>query len=107
MFELIARHVDGDLPAGETWHHDLLRQMAVDDLVVRPAVISEATAASLDRFRRFRHLVRNVYTFNLVPGKMKPLVADLPGVWSQLRSELLAFAAFLEALVEANESHAE
>lgn len=51
LFELVARHVDEDLPAGETWHHDLLRQMAVGDLAVRPAVISNETAASLDRFR--------------------------------------------------------
>lgn len=107
LFELIARHVDGDLPAGETWHHDLLRQMAIDDLTERPAVISQETASSLDQFRRFRHLVRNVYTFNLVPDKMKPLLADLPGLWAQLRAELLAFADFLEALAEANQSHLE
>ena len=30
LFELIARHVDGALPAGETWHRDLLQQMAQD-----------------------------------------------------------------------------
>lgn len=104
LFELIARHVDGDLPAGEKWHHDLLQQMAIHDLDVRPAVISQETAATLDQFRRFRHLVRNVYTFNLVPEKMKPLVADLPGLWDQLRAELLAFADFLDALADADAS---
>ena len=30
LFELIARHVDGSLPSGETWHRELLQQMAQD-----------------------------------------------------------------------------
>jgi hypothetical protein len=96
LFELIARHVDGALPAGEGWHHDLLRQMANELAEVRPAIISHETAVTLDEFRRFRHLVRNVYAFNLVPQKMNPLMDALPGLWQQLQAELSAFAGFLE-----------
>ena len=61
LFELIARHVDGTLPASETWHRDLLQQMARDLADVRPAVISQDSVLALDEFRRFRHLVRNVH----------------------------------------------
>ena len=75
LFELIARHVDGALPTGEGWHHDLLQQMSKEIAERRPAVISPESASMLDEFRRFRHLVRNVYTFNLVPQKMEPLMA--------------------------------
>jgi hypothetical protein len=96
LFELIARHVDGALPAGESWHHDLLRQMANEIAEVRPAVIGHESAGALDEFRRFRHLVRNVYAFNLVPQKMNPLLVALPGLWQQLHAELSAFAGFLE-----------
>ncbi len=64
LFELIARHVDRTLPAGETWHRDLLQQIAHDLVDVRPAVIDRDSALILDEFRRFRHLVRNVYTIN-------------------------------------------
>lgn len=96
LFELIARHVDGALPAGEGWHHDLLRQMANEIAEVRPAVIGHESAVALDEFRRFRHLVRNVYAFNLVPQKMSPLMAALSGLWQQLHAELSAFAGFLE-----------
>ncbi len=98
LFELIARHVDRYLPAGDTWHRDLLEQMAGDVPDVRPAVISRSNALALDEFRRFRHLVRNVYTFTLVPEKMAPLVSTLSGLWPQIRVELLAFADFLEEL---------
>jgi hypothetical protein len=103
LFELIARHVDRDLPAGETWHCSLLQQMTKDVEDVRPAVISVENARILDGLRRFRHLVRNVYTLNLVPEKIEPLVAALPGLWLQLKAELLAFADFLEDLAQAGE----
>ncbi len=41
LFELIARHIDGIIPTGETWHRDLVWQMARGVEAVRPAVISQ------------------------------------------------------------------
>jgi len=101
LFELIARHLDRSLPKGETWHRDLLLQMAQDVADVRPAVIDQDSVQSLDEFRRFRHLVRNVYTMNLAPDRMASLMSVLPGLWERLRAELLAFADFLEELDQA------
>jgi hypothetical protein len=98
LFELIARHVDRNLPDGGTWHRNLLQQMAEDQPGIRPAVISQDSAVMVDEFRRFRHLVRNVYTINLVPEKMDGLMDALPELWPVLWAELLAFAEFLEAL---------
>jgi hypothetical protein len=98
LFELIARQVDRRLPDGAIWHRDLLEQMAEDVPDARPAVISSETAVVLDEFRRFRHLVRNVYTIHLDPQKMEPLMQSLPAVWLKLRSELLAMADYLELL---------
>jgi len=100
LFELIARHVDGVLPGGETWHRDLLRRMAQDMAGVRPAVLSQDSVLALDEFRRFRHLVRNVYTMSLAPEKMAGLMVTLPTLWLTLRAELWAFADFLEVLGE-------
>lgn len=101
LFELIARDVDRVLRAGEGWHHDLLQQMTKEIAETRPAVISPDSASTLDELRRFRHLVRNVYTFNLVPQKMEPLMSALPGLWRQVQAELAAFADFLEELAQA------
>ena len=103
LFELIARHVDQQVPDGEMWHRDLLQQMAQDKADVRPAVISHERISFLDEFRLFRHLVRNVYTFNLAPDKMKMLVLNLPDLWHQVQAELLAFADFLSELVRARQ----
>lgn len=98
MFELIVRYVDWRLPDRETWHRDLLQQISQDFSDIRPAVISQHSAAILDEFRRFRHLVRNVYTTNLVPEKMEGLMESLPEFWPTLRAELLAFADYLDVL---------
>jgi hypothetical protein len=103
LFEVIARHVDRTLPTNETWHRDLLQQMTHDLADVRPGVIGRDNALVLDEFRRFRHLVRNVYTMNLMPDKMAGLMSALPGLWSRLHAELLAFADFLEDLAQASQ----
>jgi hypothetical protein len=59
LFELISRHVDLIRPVGETWHRDLLQQMAREVPDLRPAVISKQNALALDEFRRFRHLIHH------------------------------------------------
>jgi hypothetical protein len=98
LFELIARHVDSSVPDGSTWHQDLLYQMSRDVPNVRPAVISQNSRQSLGEFRRFRHLVRNVYATNLVPDKITGLMSTLPVLWSNLKAELMAFCDFMQAL---------
>ena len=100
LFELIAKIVDDNVPGGSTWHHDLLRQMSRDISEARPAVISQDSYLILDEFRRFRHLVRNVYTLNLVPERMVSLISALPTLWAQLKKELLAFSDFLDKLIQ-------
>lgn len=102
LFELIARRVDQNLPSGNMWHRDLLHQMTQDIRELRPAVIGSERVSSLNELRRFRHLVRNVYTFNLVPDKIEPLITALPALWPMLRAELLAFADFLSDLAQAS-----
>lgn len=98
--ERILRHVaetiDGNLPRGENWHLVLLEQMMTEVPEVRPAVISTKTVMKLDEYRRFRHVVRNVYTYNLDPAKVEKLVSSAPELFEKIKTELLAFARFLE-----------
>ena len=96
IFERIATAVDGSKPTGENWHQALLEQMTTEVFGVRPAVISDVTYEQLDAYRGFRHVVRNVYTFNFDPAKVGKLVVDAPKLLSQVQAELLAFTEFLE-----------
>jgi hypothetical protein len=96
IFEDIARTIDGGLPSGAEWHTSLLRQMTVEMGKLRPAVIEVETRQCLDEYRGFRHIVRNVYAFNLRPARLNELVNDTPNCLASLTSDLLAFADFLE-----------
>lgn len=92
----IAETIDGSLPHSENWHLLLLEQMMNEVPRVRPAVISNETGTKLDEYRRFRHVVRNVYTHNFDPVKLGKLVSSASELFTQTKAELLAFAAFLE-----------
>jgi hypothetical protein len=98
LLEIIADGVDQAKPAGAHWHDDLLRQMAAEVPGVRPPVLSQETRERLDRYRGFRHVVRNVYTYNLDPEQIGVLVRQLAPTMASVSQELAAFADFLEQM---------
>lgn len=100
LLEIIADGIDQTKPSGPHWHEELLRQMAAEIPGVRPPVLSVQARDRLDRYRGFRHVVRNVYTFNLDAQQIDVLIRQLPSTMEQVSQELLAFAGFLEQLVE-------
>ncbi|MEM6350009.1 MAG: hypothetical protein AAF766_04535 [Cyanobacteria bacterium P01_D01_bin.14] len=73
----IARDIDQSVPSGESWHQQLVEQMSVEIPTVREAVLSTETAEWLDEFRRFRHVVRSLYAFDLDEERVLQLVAKL------------------------------
>ena len=96
LFTHIAETIDGDLPHAEDWHRRLLQQMKTEVPGVRPAVISTEMGEILEELRKFRHVVRNVYTHHLDPARLKKLVEGSSKSFAQLNAEISAFAAFLE-----------
>jgi hypothetical protein len=98
VFEVIADGVDRTKPTGANWHQELLHQMASEIPAVRPAVLTSETRDMLDRFRGFRHVVRNIYSFRLDPGQIEVLIGQLPRTWDRTSQELLSFADLLEQL---------
>lgn len=98
VFQSIADTIDDHLPEGENWHKDLLFQMGKEIANVRPALLSEDTVTFLEEYLRFRHRVRNIYSFNLIPERIKRLVERLPRIHEQVKLNLEDFAEFLENL---------
>lgn len=96
LFSLISLTVDKKRLHGSDWHQELLTQMQSDVPGIRPAVISAESGRALDKLRGFRHVVRHVYTFNYDPQQIGELMANVTPVFERVRSELLAFADFLE-----------
>jgi hypothetical protein len=90
IFKRIAFELDGGLPAGRTWHRDLL------DAIARPtpsrsAVITESLRDQLKEYLHFRHVFRSAYSFLLEWEKMAPLVLASRQVFETLKAELQAF----------------
>ena len=98
IFEAIARDIDDSLPTGPEWHRDLLMQMSAEMSNTRPPVIGRQTRDCLDEYRGFRHVVRNVYTFNLKPSRLQELVEELPSCYAALVQDVAAFCDFLDKL---------
>lgn len=98
IFRRIGGEIDGNVPAGADEHRDLLQQMTVAVPGLRPAVLSTASARSLDDELRFRHVVRNIYAFQLDPERVDQLTGHLPRVFAAARAELLHFADVLDDL---------
>lgn len=96
LFELVATELDGGTLGGDAWHTELLKQMSLDVSKVRPSVIQAETGKRLDEYRKFRHLVRNIYTTHLDPLRVGTLVSRLWEVWNSVRQELIVFCQFLE-----------
>ena len=100
IFRQIAATVDQGVPSGHDWHRELLRQMTVSLPQIRPQVLSVESAKTIDEYLRFRHIVRNIYAFEFDPERIEHLVQRLRPSFEQMRIELLAFAEFLEQLVQ-------
>lgn len=98
IFEKLASTIDRTVPSAANWHQELLTQMQTEIPSVRPAVISSLLKESLEEYRGFRHVVRNVYAYHLKPEKLKILVGNLEETFRLASEELTVFGDFLKTL---------
>jgi hypothetical protein len=96
MFSAIAEEVDQQVPTGPSWHSELLSQMTYDLPSIRPAVLTTETRGVLQDYRSFRHVVRNVYVYNLDPERVIELVDELPTVFERVTADIKRFLDFLD-----------
>ncbi len=101
IFHKIALKVDGEVPAGDSWHADLLRQMGLEIPELRVAVIDDALEGKLREYLRFRHVFRNVYGFELDWDRFHDLVEEFEKTAANVRTQLEVFLQFLETTYHA------
>lgn len=102
-FEDIAQTMGESLPTGSHWHQNLLLQMSAPQPSKRPAVISTETRYCLDEYRQFRHIVRNVYTFNFRSSSLEILARDVRKCFTSVSTDLTNFIQFLHQLATNDE----
>lgn len=103
IFELVVNEFDKTTLSDKEWHKTLLTLISHPVQDVRPELLQVATAVHLEEYLRFRHVARNIYATHLNPIRLSPLVENLPGLWAQLKIELVAFTAYLYGLAKADE----
>ncbi len=100
VFAFIAGDLNGELPSNAAWHSRLLHAMTLEVEGVRPSVVSKATARRLHEFLLFRHVVRNVYGFDLDLGRMEYLIKNVDAAYSAFEADVKEFTCFLESLMK-------
>jgi hypothetical protein len=98
IFKRLAVFTDEGIPEGPRWHSILIKGMARDITGVRPPVIKDETRVLLDEYRKFRHLVRNIYTFNIIPQKVMKLARDITKVFNALTKDIKEFLNIIEKI---------
>lgn len=97
IFQLVASELNGGLPSGFDWHKRLLQRMTVGD-TNRPPVLQAKTAQQLQEFLGFRHVVRNLYGFELQQDRVALLLDRYPETWQAVDRDLRQFMAWLNGL---------
>lgn len=97
IFSLIATELNGGLPKGADWHRQLLDRMKKEQQE-RKAVVTPQTAEKLKDFLSFRHVVRNIYGFELNVEKLDELLAKYPATWASFERDIAAFVNWLKDL---------
>ncbi|UZQ55307.1 hypothetical protein OOK60_04320 [Trichothermofontia sichuanensis B231] len=96
LLEIIVDGIDQTRPSGSNWHQAILQQLASEIPGVRPPILRAVTREQLDRYRGFRHVVRNIYTFTLDPEQIEILIKHLQPTMQLVSQDLLDFSDLLE-----------
>jgi hypothetical protein len=101
IFLAVAEQVDESVPSSASWHFDLVNQMTYDLRGLRPPVLRSATRDQLHEYRAFRHVVRNVYTYQLEPARVERLITTLPIAFESVKADTIQFIEFLDSAADA------
>jgi hypothetical protein len=68
--QALADYYDVPVPGGERWHADLMALFCEPATPPLPVLFSGEVEAGLIALRRFRHVVRHAYAFDLDEGRL-------------------------------------
>jgi hypothetical protein len=88
------------LPESEEWHKRLLSQMALAVDEVRPAVITLDTEKDLAELLAFRHVVRNLYGYELKVERVESLAQLALRAFPRFAREVREVLDFLRELYQ-------
>lgn len=99
IFLLIASELNGSTPSEYDWRKRLLHRMSVPH-ERHPPLLTKETVARLEEYLAFRHVVRNIYGFELDPKRLDLLMARYSTVWLEVSEQATMFIEWLRTLAE-------
>jgi hypothetical protein len=99
IFRMVVSDLNGAAPEGFDWHRRLLERMG-KEWEGRPALLSAVTVDELREYLAFRHVVRNIYGFELDVERIKRLLSRYPVVQERVEADVARFMAWLQALAD-------
>lgn len=90
IFLIIAKKVDKNIPSGQKWHNDLLKQMtSINE--TRAEVINSDTFEILKEYLLFRHFIRHSYKWRLNWDEFKNIALNAEDCWLNVKKQFLYF----------------
>ncbi|GBF79199.1 hypothetical protein [Aphanothece sacrum] len=99
IFQIIASELNGGLPSGYDWHRRLLTRMTTSQ-DYRPAILTAQTAQQLAEYLSFRHVVRNIYGFELETQRVENLVNNYYETWQHFEQDMQNFLTWLRTMAD-------
>lgn len=100
VFEKVTDFTGEEKPEGSEWHVRILERMNLPIKRLRPGVVSVETAKELDIFRAFRHKVRHIYGFMIIPENVITIAEKAKTVCEMFCNDLARFMVFVEQISE-------
>ena len=96
LFQKIANTFENTISDKTMWHSELLNRMSLTIENIRPKVISPENLEILNELRRFRHVFRYSYSFELKWEKIKELATNWKNYSKRIKDDIDCFIKFLD-----------
>ncbi len=98
VFEKVMDFTGEEKPSGHEWHREVLERMILPVKKLRPEFISVGTAKKLDNYRTFRHKIRHIYGFMIIPENVIGIAEKVKGTFKSFEKDLKNFISFVEEI---------
>lgn len=95
--ERVAVTLDGEIPKTESWHEQLLLQMAEIGGENRPPLWQGSLLLELNDYRKFRHLARHNYSLQLRKERVIELAQQTEAILAKIQAAITVFNQWLES----------
>lgn len=100
IFLNIADVFENQIKEKSRWHYSLQKRMALNIEDIRPKVICKETSNYLDELRRFRHIFRHSYDYEIDWERLKIVLKKAEKLQRIYQKEIRNFIGFLDKLSE-------